>query len=229
MQLPAWTILVRLIIMLVNTRMLLSPCSKLQLHTRRKGNYTCAESGSKLPLNCLVCYHRSKPLEPIQSKALSHDRSPACHPPHKLLCKTLLHKLRLIGPSMTPTSLLYRGLVRMTKVYRISSNRAPIIWTVRLWRIYRSSLSIINRWATPSSRSSIDRVFVSKIFAKLPTSGLQCTTFVSLVSSLDVRRNGINLVPPVPTSSCVFGFSATISVEVEAISLLFTWLAGFAE
>lgn len=229
MQLPVWTTSAWSIIMLVNTRMLPSLSLKSQLHMRGNGNCICAESGSRLPLNCLVYCHQSKPLEPIQSKVLNHDRSPACHPPHKLLCKTLLHKLRLIGPSMMPTSSLYHGLVRTIKVYRISSNRAPIIWTVRLWRIYLSSLSTINRQATPSSRSSMDCVFVSKIFAKILASGLQCTTFVSLVSSLDVRRNGINLVPPVPTSSCVFGFSATISVEAEAMSLLLIWLAGFAE
>lgn len=52
-------------------------------------------------------------------------------------------------------------------------------------------------------------------------------TVASLVSSLEVLKNGISFVPPVPTKSFVIGSADARVVDVEAMSLRLMQLSGF--
>ncbi len=58
-------------------------------------------------------------------------------------------------------------------------------------------------------------------------SRLHLVTVASLVSSLEVLKNGMSFVPPVPTSSLVMGSADASFVEVDAMSLRMMELSDF--
>ena len=132
---------------------------------------------------------------------------------------------------MMPISSPCHGRARTIKAYRTFSNLVPSTLTVHPSPTYRFFPFMTSKWMAPSLME-YNRHNTFCILG-LPKIGdinycveIQCATAASLVSSLDVRKKGISVVPPVPTNSCVCGFFVASVVEADAMSLRLTALAG---
>lgn len=130
-------------------------CLRRLLRTRKKEKWHSACSGNRPHPSCLVCYLLYLTQLPETPHALlvmasmrparSYRRTQRKTPPQFQLLTT--------GPFTTQTSLRCRGLVRMIRGCRISSNPALTTLAVKLLPIYRYSPYMISKWVVPWGHS----------------------------------------------------------------------------